>query len=113
MIHEMNLHDEPFNLIKAKTKNIEMRLNDERRKDLKVGDYIVFTNRTTLEKIKTKILELYYYDNFKELYKHFDKISIGYKEDEVPNPSDMNQYYSLEQQEKYGVVAIKIEMIGE
>ena len=31
MIFEMNLHNEPFELIKSKSKTIEMRINDERR----------------------------------------------------------------------------------
>ena len=56
-----------------------MRLNDERRKDLKIGDIIIFTNRDTKEKLKAKVLKLDYYDSFKELYKHFDNIEIGYK----------------------------------
>lgn len=111
MIHEMNLHDAPYKLIKEKTKTVEMRLNDERRKDLKIGDIIIFTNRDTKEKLKTKVLKLDYYDSFKELYKHFDNIEIGYKKDDIPNPSDMDVYYTKEQQEKYGVIAIRIELL--
>ena len=110
MLFEMNLHDEPFKLIKSKSKTIEMRINDERRKDLKVGDEIIFTNRTTLEKLKTKVIDLYYFNSFSELYKAFDKKAIGYRDDEEANPSDMDLYYTKEQQEKYGVVAIKIEI---
>ena len=110
MIFEMNLHDEPFKLIKSKSKTIEMRINDERRKDLKVGDEIIFTNRTTLEKLKVKVIDLYYFNSFSELYKAFDKKDIGYRDDEEANPSDMDLYYTKEQQEKYGVVAIKIEI---
>ena len=111
MIHEMNLHDAPFKLIKAKTKTVEMRLNDERRKNLKVGDTIIFTNRDTKESISAKVLKLYYYDSFKELYRDFNKIEIGYGIDEIPNPEDMNLYYTKEQQKMYGVVAIRIEVI--
>ena len=111
MLYEMNLHDAPFKLIKEGTKTIEMRLNDERRKDLKVGDIIRFTNRTTLETMETKVVALYYYDNFSELYKHFNKVEIGYKEDEIPNPKDMDLYYTKEQQATYGVVAIRIEVL--
>ena len=32
MIHMMKLNDEPFTLIKAGTKVIELRLNDEKKK---------------------------------------------------------------------------------
>ncbi len=110
MIFEMNLHNEPFELIKSKSKTIEMRINDERRKNLKKGDEIIFTNRTTLEKLKAKVVDLYYFNNFSELYKAFDKNAIGYRDDEEANPSDMDLYYTKEQQEKYGVVAIKIKI---
>ena len=111
MKHEMNLHDEPFKLIQNGSKTIEMRLNDEKRQLLNVDDTIEFTNRVTLEKIETKIIKLYYYDSFKELYENFDKISIGYKEDEEAKPEDMEMYYSKEDIEKYGVVAIEIRRV--
>ena len=111
MKHEMRLHDDPFNKIKQGTKKIEIRLNDEKRKSINIGDTIEFTNRVTLEKIETKIINLYYYDSFKELYKNFDKISIGYKEDEEAKPEDMEMYYSKEDIEKYGVVAIEIRRV--
>lgn len=60
MIREMNLHNEPFNLIKQGTKTIELRLYDEKRQQIKVGDTIVFTNRSTNEKISTLCNKLIY-----------------------------------------------------
>ncbi len=113
MRHNMNLDNEPFCRIKDGSKTIELRLNDEKRKLLKENDLIEFTNRTTLEKIVVKIVGLYKYSSFDELYKHFDKISIGYDKDDVANPKDMEKYYSKEEQDKYGVVGIEIRMITE
>lgn len=57
------------------------------------------------------MIDLHKYNSFQELYKHFNKVSMGYKEDEIANPSDMEQYYSKEEQEKYGVVGIEIKLI--
>lgn len=74
------------------------------------GDIIEFTNRITNEKISTKVIKLYLFNNFDELYKQFDKISLGYKENEIASPNDMNIYYSKEEQEKYGVVGIEIKL---
>lgn len=110
-MHELHLHDGPFNLIKNGTKTIEMRLYDEKRRMLKVGDIIEFTNRSTFEKIKTRVKALYEYSTFEELYEHFDKISLGYGKDEEANPHDMDIYYPLEEQKKLGVVAIEIELV--
>lgn len=109
--HEMRLHNGPFELIKAKTKTIELRLLDEKRSLIKINDIIEFTSRTTEEKLKAKVINLHKYNSFEELYKHHDKVSMGYKEDEEANPKDMEQYYPQEEQAKYGVVGIEIEVI--
>ncbi len=106
-----HLNEDPYNSIKAGTKTIEMRLYDEKRQKIKVGDIIEFINLTTEEKIYTKVKALHLYDSFTELYKHFDKESLGYREDEVANPSDMEKYYSIQEQEKYGVVGIELEKV--
>ena len=108
MEYEMRLHNDPFNKIKNGTKTIELRLNDEKRQLLKEGDILEFTNRVTLEKMKTIIEGLYRYNSFSELYKNFDKVAMGYGEDEIADPKDMEMYYPIEEQEKYGVLAIKI-----
>ncbi len=110
-MHYMKLHNDPFNLIKSGTKTIELRLNDLKRQKIKVGDLIEFTNRVTDEKMVVRVVDLIKFNSFSDLYKNFSKISMGYREDEDANPSDMELYYSLEEQEKYGVLAIKIEKI--
>ena len=110
-MHEMRLHNSPFNLIKSGTKTIELRLNDEKRSLIKVGDKIEFTNRITEEKIVVEVINLHKYDSFFELYKHFDKVSMGYDEDDEADPKDMEQYYYKEEQEKYGVLGIEIKLI--
>ena len=109
-MHEMRLHNSPFKLIKSGTKTIEMRLNDEKRQLIKVGDSIKFINRVTEEEMVTLVKGLHYYDSFDELYKYFDKVSIGYAEDEEANPDDMSQYYSKDDILKYGGVGIEIEV---
>jgi ASC-1-like (ASCH) protein len=106
-----HLNEEPYNLIESGTKTIELRLYDEKRQKIKVGDTIEFINRVTEEKIYTKVKALHLYDSFTELYKHFDKVSLGYRIDEEANPSDMEKYYPLEEQEKYGVVGIELEKV--
>ena len=46
MIHRMNLDSNPFEMIKNGTKTIELRLNDDKRRKIKVGDYIIFLVHT-------------------------------------------------------------------
>ena len=111
MKYEMKLNNEPFKAIKNGTKTLELRLNDEKRKQLIVGDYIEFTNRVTNEKLLVEVIDLFKYNSFEELYKHFNKIEIGYSINEEANPKDMENYYSKEEQEKYGVLGIKIKKL--
>ncbi len=112
MEHKMNLNDSPFNKIKSGSKTIELRLNDEKRRLLNVGDTIEFTNRNSFETLLVEIINLYKYENFEELYKDFDKISLGYEEDEEKNYIDMEKYYSKEEQKKYGVLGIHMKVIS-
>lgn len=109
----MNLNEQPFNRIKNRTKTIELRLNDEKRSQLKEKDLIEFTNIKTLESIIVEVVELYKYNSFDELYKHFDKISLGYDADEIADPKDMEKYYSKNEQGNCGVIGIKIKVLEE
>ncbi len=111
MKYEMKLNNEPFIKIKNGTKTIELRLNDEKRQQLKIKDQIEFTNRETLEKMIVEIQNLHHYQSFEELYKNFDKVSLGYDQIDIADPNDMLKYYSEEEQNKYGVLGIEIKKI--
>ncbi len=111
MEHMMRLHKGPFELIKNGSKTIELRLNDEKRQLINVGDEITFESRDDGDKITCEVIDLHKYPSFEELYKHFDKVSLGYKEDEEADSKDMEQYYSREEQSKYGVVGIELRLI--
>lgn len=111
MKHEMRLHDGPFKKIQAGTKTIEMRLYDEKRQMIQVGDEIEFTSRTTGEKQLTEVIAIHIYDSFSEIYRDYDKVSLGYDIDEEASFTDLEKYYSKEEQEKYGVVGIEVRNI--
>lgn len=109
-MHQMHLDENPFNQIKNGTKTIEIRLNDEKRRQIKVGDTIRFTNLITNELLDTKVINLHKFPNFEELYKNFDKTSLGYTKEEIASPKDMEAYYPLEKQKKYGALGIEIKL---
>ena len=111
MVHKMKLEDQPFKMIKSGQKTFELRLYDQKRQVVRVGDIITFTNRKTNEKMDTKVLDINVYDNFKELYKNYDKKELGYLDNEDASYKDMLKYYSEEEQEKYKAVAIRIEKL--
>ena len=114
MTHEMKLNRSPFLMIESGEKIYELRLLDEKRKKLSVGDTIVFTmvddqNR----RITAEVLKLHCFRSFDELYEALPLDKCGYREDELAtaSPSDMEAYYSKEEQNRYGVVAIEIRVV--
>lgn len=111
MKHNMKLREVPYNSILYGTKDIEMRLYDEKRKLINVNDIITFTNIDTMESFDTRVIKLHRCKNFEELYNMFDKKRLGYGIEEEAEPEDMKQYYSDEEILKYGVVGIEIEKI--
>ena len=108
--HEMKLHPAPFELIKRGEKTIELRLYDEKRQTIKAGDDILFTNTVSGEKLCATVKKLHRFDSFEELYKTLPLLQCGYTEEDIDtaHPSDMEQYYSGEEQQKYGVVGIEL-----
>lgn len=111
MIHEMRLNNEPFNKIKEGTKTVELRLLDEKRKTLRVGDKIIFTNRTNNEKIDVLVTNLFKADSFEPIYEKYSKVAMDYNEEDEAKPEDMEEYYSKEEIKKYGCIAIEIEKV--
>ncbi len=111
MKHNMNLNPKPFELICCGRKTIELRLFDEKRSTVKIGDTIVFTNKEQCNRqIVTTVKNLYKYNSFSELYENLPLLKCGYTESDIHSakPEDMEVYYSDELQKKYGVVGIEI-----
>ena len=68
MIHVMQLQDRYFDYIKYGTKEYEIRLNDEKRKSIKKGDFIEFQKEPSLEeKMIVNVDDMIYFDSFYEL----------------------------------------------
>ena len=111
MTYKMNLKLKPFEAILNKTKTIEMRLYDEKRQQLKIGDYIEFNCKDSNKTIKAKIKSLFICSNFDRLYELFPKTKLGYSENETACPCDMLNFYPQEEMDKFGVVGIEIEVI--
>ena len=108
----MNLHPEPFEMIKSGEKTIELRLSDEKRSLIEIEDTIVFTNTKHTDKmIEVKVLKIHYFDSFDSLYSVLPLDKCGYRLSELPSAkaSDMLPYYSREKQNKYGVLGIEVE----
>jgi len=94
-------------MIKANAKNIEYRLNDEKRKQIKIGDTITFYKRPLEEEqIKVFVTDLKYYKNLLEMYTAtFDKDFKG-KYKDPQSVVDDTPYYTNAEVKQYGCLAI-------
>ena len=113
MIHEMKLQPEYFNFILNGTKRIEIRLNDEKRQKIKLGDKIKFLKEPDLtESFEARVVELLKYDSFETLFKDYD---ISILSDKSMTKEELKftleKFYSKEKQQQYGVLGIRIELI--
>lgn len=108
-LFEMILVDKPFKLIKEGSKIVEVRLNDEKRQEMKVNDTIKFHNLSDFETLDKKIKALRLFKDFGELYDAYDSIVIGAqgmsKQEFVEY---MFQFYTKRQEEKYGALAVEL-----
>lgn len=115
MIHDMTLHAAPFELIISGLKTIELRLNDEKRRNVDIGNQIRFRNTENHQTILVEVLEKHVFDSFKTLYDKLDLVACGYLIEELKEATadDMLIYYTHNQQLQYGVVGIKFRLIKE
>lgn len=112
--HVMNLTPAPMQEIRTGNKTIELRLNDEKRKQISVGDTIKFINtEDSNDTLRVKVVDLFLFSSFAELYDNLPLLNCGYNEDNINTASteDMEMYYSREKQNKYGVVGIEISLL--
>ena len=111
MIHRMNLRPQPFAMIASGNKTIELRLYDEKRQQIKVGDQILFSCTDSSGEILVNVKNLFPFANFEALYDALPLDQCGYLPHELSeaSPQDMLQYYSAEDESKYGVIGIEIE----
>ena len=110
----MTLTDEPFRQISSGAKTVEVRLYDEKRRGIKVGDTIVFTLKNHEgEQIATEVTWLYTFPSFTELFSSelLDKAGFrGYSAKEAAEK--MYDFYDQADEEKYGVLAIEIKVLA-
>ena len=112
MRFDMKLNESPFAMIANGNKTVEIRLNDEKRRQISIGDQIFFHSLINeYDIIICEVVDLCVYDSFEELYQHYSKQEMGYQTDETADPADMYEYYDKEELRKYGALAIRIKKL--
>lgn len=111
--HNLNLNPIYYDLIRSGEKVLEGRLNDEKRKNFNIGDKITFYKEPTKqETMQAIILDKYIFNNFDEMANELDKSKLGFAnktKEEMVNV--YRTIYTVEDENKYGVVIFKIKII--
>lgn len=78
MIHNMKLNRDEFYSVQDGLKDIEVRINDKKRKRLQLGDIIEFRNTEDVtEKAYVKVRAITKFDNFNQLYTYYPVERFG------------------------------------
>lgn len=110
MKHATNLQNRYFDFIKNGTKRIELRLNDEKRAKIQLGEEISFAKNDG-EKLTAKVVGLLQYDNFANLFRDFP-IEILSDKSMTKNElrKTVEEFYLPEKQREFGVLGIRLEL---
>lgn len=107
----MSLQPKYYDFIKCGTKRIELRLYDEKRQKIQLGDQIEFSKSET-ERFNAKVTGLLRYKSFEKLFQDF---SIDILADKTMTKDELldvlHEFYTEDQQQKFGVVGIRIDLI--
>jgi len=112
MLFESHKEEPWFSLLASEKKTIDGRLKKGKYGEIKPGDNIVVYSSDEKNFLKTKVLAVRYYDNFSDMIKAegVEKILPGIKNIETAIAT-YRKYYSEEDEKKFGVVALEIEIM--
>lgn len=108
----MKVKTKYYNLLKSGKKIIELRLYDEKRQKIKIGDDINFADTENPDdNFNAKVTNLHRAKNFVELCQKISPLDAGFdSKTELINV--LEEFYSESAQQKYGVLGIEIKKIS-
>ena len=109
----MKLKEEFFDQMKEGKKIYEVRLYDEKRQKICIGDTIIFKKMPNLiDGVVTKVVDVKKIETFEQMAQTLSLTGLGF---EKKNASQVARFYrtiySKEEEKKYGVVVFKLEKL--
>lgn len=110
---EIHLDSEIFEQVKNGTKNVEARVNDEKRQAIQIGETIKVLERPDENEVLLVCV------TGKKLFKDFAELAAAYPIERLYSPDFTKEaylalfpkFYSEEEIKKYGTVAIEFKII--
>lgn len=115
MTHTIKVQPYYYDKIKSGEKIYEVRLFDEKRQLMHTGDTLIIKKEPLLnEEITCKITKLLRFNSFKEMATSLPLNFVGF--DLSSTTKDVIKlyysFYSKQDEQKYGVVAIKVQLLN-
>lgn len=109
----MKLKPEFFDQVKSGKKIYEIRLHDEKRQKIGVGDNIIFKKEPELlDGVIVRVVDVKRFNSFEDMARTLSLSSIGF---DNKNATQVARFYrtiySKEDEKNYGVVAFKMELV--
>tara|TARA_B100000475_G_C14826024_1_gene242722 strand:+ start:39 stop:434 length:396 start_codon:yes stop_codon:yes gene_type:complete len=109
-IHSMKLDKLYFEEVAIGSKVIEIRLNDRKRENIRVGDQITFYNRENPQNfVSVKVKNVQKFVTLLDLLSAYPIANFGRVWKSINEGIDAVNYYSENDIRKYGFLAIEIE----
>ncbi len=107
-MHTMSVHEKYYTLLKHGHKTIELRLFDNKRKSIKIGDIIKFCNISdNTDNFQAIVVHLYKAENFEKLCDIIDSAKAGFDNKDILIQV-MQEFYPLDKQNEVGVIGIEV-----
>ena len=109
-MHKMSVQEKYFNLLKSGRKTIELRLFDEKRQKIKIGDIIEFSNAANAkDTFFAQVINLHKAPDFISLCSKISIRKIGFSsQDELLKT--LEEFYPSQRQKEFGVIGIEIQI---
>lgn len=110
----MKLQPEFFEKIKNGEQTYEIRLNDEKRQQINIGDIVVFKKEPDCyEGVVCKVLEKRFFSSFAQMSQVMSLRDLGFDGKNAEQVErKLYTYYSKEDEQMYGVVVMKIQVVN-
>ncbi len=110
-MHKMNVKEKYYNMLKSGQKTIELRLFDEKRQSIEIGDVIEFTNADNVsDKFLAEVVNLHRTGDFATLCHKISCHQAGFETNEELI-SCLAEFYTPEKQKHFGVLGIEIKRV--
>ena len=114
-VHQMKLKRQHFNKIASGEKWVEMRVADEKRKQVLAGDRILFScEEEPMHYLTVSVCAVQFFADFFELAKHYGGAAVGFSGVDAEDiAAYMCGIYGADVVQSLGVVALEISLLSE